>query len=238
MVPEAVAARLRTEGVCKVDGLTADELAAANAYLLAAPVFDRAHVPQTARNENRGPVARTAASGDCLCVHTWDALRAPYLFEFGLAYTILVTPEYLGTSDPVAYSVNAFWTRPSANPTRPDIQEYHTDKDDDRFLALFVYLTDVLSPEDGPHELVGPDGRTRAVYGPAGTAFLADTAHPHRGLKPRSRERGLWWWRWGISQRPAANVWDRIEPLPRSCLGDGRYPEDTRLQESIRLLVA
>lgn len=234
MVSEAVAT-LRRLGYCEVPGLTSAELVMTNTFLLGCQVYDRAHVPQTARNENRGPVARADATGDCLCVHTWDSVRVPHLFELGLAYSAEAA-EYLEVECANAYSSNAFWTRPSFSPARGDIQEFHSDRDDERFLALFVYLTDVLRHEDGPHEITGPDGAVRPVYGPAGTAFLADTSRPHRGVKPTSRERGIWWWRWGISARPPANVWDKIEPLPARCLGD-RYPLDTRLRESIKLLV-
>ena len=130
-----------------------------------------------------------------------------------------------------------FWTRPGTAAIRADIQDFHRDADDDRFLAMFFYLNDVLNDDAGPHDLIGPDGVCRTVVGPAGTVFLADTSLPHRGRKPTSGERGMAWYRYGVSDRPAANVWDKIEPVPPELMG-GRLPPDGPLRDSIRLLVA
>ncbi len=216
--------------------LSPEKIAETNTFLLSRPVYADAHVPQTARNLHRGPVGRNdAQTSECLCVHTWDAIRAPHLLEIALEYTPFAA-EYLDVERSVAYSMNAFWTRPGPAATRADIQELHCDQDDDRFLAMFVFLTDVLTDEDGPQELAGPNNILRRIYGPAGTVFLSDTMRPHRGLKPRSRERGIWWFRWGISERPAAYVWDKIEPLEARCLGN-RYPTDTATRDLLRLLI-
>jgi len=57
----------------------------------------------------------------------------------------------------------------------------------------------------------------------------------HRGRKPVSGERGLMWFRWGVSERPPANLWDKNEPIPAAALGS-RYPAEARLQASIRLI--
>lgn len=206
-----------------------------NDYFQAKPIYPDAHVPQTARNAGRTTVDRShAPDTECFCVHTDDAIRAPFLLERALELTD-VAAGYLGVDPPVLYSANAFWTRPGPNPTRPDIQEFHRDYDDVRFLALFVLLTDT-DKEEGAQELEGPDGVVRQIHGPAGTCFLADTSRRHRGLKPRHRERGIVWFRWGISEYPPANRWDHIEPVCREQLGD-RYPVDPRLQRSVRLLV-
>lgn len=224
--------KLKTQGYAYVNLLwVIDET---NDWLLSRPVFRDSHVPQTARNREEGLVHRVEAQ-DCdrLCVHTWDAVLAPHLLELALSLTD-VAAAYLGRDPPVAYSANVMWTRPGST-AYPDIQEFHEDRDDERFLGLFVYLTDVLERADGPHEIRGPDGVVREVYGPAGTAFLADTSREHRGLKPQRGERGFYWWRWGVSDRPAANEWDHIEPVDRALLGD-RYPADPRLRESIKLL--
>ncbi len=227
---------LRATGVAKIESLTPDQIAETNSWLLSRPVFADAHVPQTARNEGRGMVDRsTAAGSEYVCVHTDDAILAPHLIEFGLS-TVNLAAEYLGRDPPVAYSMNAFWCRPGAA-LRTDIQAFHRDADDVRFLAVFVYLTDILTPEDGAHDLLGPDGVVHTVLGPAGTAFLADTSFEHMGRKPQTRERGIAWFRYGVSDHPPAGVWDKIEPIAAARLGD-RYPTDPRLCEAIKLLVA
>lgn len=239
MKTAAVLAALRTTGFAVLSPL--DGIEETNAFLLSRPVYVDAHVPQTARNRPRLSddttrfERRLAENSECVCVHTDDAILAPNIFERALAMTD-VAAAYLDCEPPVAYSANAFWTRPGPAPLRDDIQAFHVDRDDVRFLAMFVYLTDVLAAEDGPQDLEGPDGVVRTIFGPAGTVFLADTSRSHRGRKPLQAERGLAWWRWGVSERPEANRWDKIEPVAAARLA-GRYPEDLRLRESIRLLV-
>ena len=229
--------RLRQYGFAMLRPLTAQQLERTLAFLLSREVYVDAHVPQTARNRGHDVrVKRELATGsECVCVHTDDAIAAPNLLERGLEHLDLAS-EYLGRDPAVSYSANAFWTRPGPAALRDDIQSFHVDQDDARFLAMFVYLTDVNSDDDGPQDLEGPDGVRRTIYGPAGTVFVADTMRPHRGRKPVAGERGLYWWRWGVSDRPAANEWDKIEPLLAAELG-ARYPADARLRESIRLLV-
>jgi hypothetical protein len=164
------------------------------------------------------------------------ALTAPHLLELALTLTQLAA-VYLDTPQPYLYSTNAFWTRPVTGPTRPDIQELHRDRDDERFLAMFTYLSDVRATVDGPHELVGPDGQTRSIYGPAGTIFLADTSNEHRGLRPTRDERGIHWFRWSISAQPPAYGWDRTEPVSHRVLGR-RYPHAAALRRTLAPLVS
>jgi hypothetical protein len=225
---------LRRKGVCTLDPLTRVQTDELNEWLLSRPVVRDAHVPQLDRPGHALVPRADAADSECVCVAMGDAVRAPHLLERGMA-TIDAAEAYL-ERPPLAYSMNAFWTRPGPAGTRPDIQEFHRDLDDTKFLAMFVYLTDVLTFEDGPHQLRGPDGVERYLYGQAGTVFLADTSHEHRGIKPTSRERGIAWLRWGVSDPPMSYMWDRNEPIHSSWLGD-RYPADPRLRRSIRLLV-
>lgn len=229
MVQEDLARR----GWARVDGI--EHIDDVNAHFSACRVYPEAHVPQTARRDGRPRVDRSVTGSECVCTELSDVVLAPYLLDRALALTD-VAAAYLGRDPPLLYSANAFWTRPGTASTRPDIQELHCDADDDRFLVLFVYLTDVLDDADGPHEMVGPDGVARKVYGPAGTCFLADTRNRHRGLKPISRERGIAWARWGVSDPPASYVWDGNYAIDAARLGD-RYPADPRLRESLRLLV-
>lgn len=227
---------LRGTGRTFLDPLSVAQLAELNNYYDECLVYQNAHVVEHARTAGVHPVPREIVTEEVFCVHTDDAIMAPYLFETALAHTDLAA-AYLAVATPVLYSANAFWTRPGAAPLRDDIQEFHKDADDPRFLAMFCYLTDVLTCQDGPQDLQGPDGVIRTTFGPAGTLFLADTSRNHRGRKPVHKERGIAWFRWGITSRPAANVWDGIEPVPAYLMGD-RYPSDPRLQESIKLLVS
>lgn len=206
-------------------------------HLLGRYVYLDAHVPETARKNGRHPVPRSiSGASECVCVENHDVIRAPHFLEVGMALTS-IAGAYLEKTPPVAFSMNAFWTRPGPAGSRPDIQEFHEDRDDTRFLALFCFLTDVMEPDDGPQDLRGPDGTVRTIYGPAGTLFLADTSRPHRGRKPTSRERGLAWYRWGVSDIPPAYQWDKNTPIAAAELGD-RYPTDPHLRKSIELIAS
>jgi hypothetical protein len=232
---DEILAKLRETGACVLEPLSVAELGDLNSYLFSRPIFADCHVPQTARNEGRGMIARAdAAASECLCVHTDDAILAPHLLERGLA-TIDVAAKYLGREPPVGYSMNVFYTRPGPAAIRGDIQGFHRDSDDDRFLGMFVYLSDVTDDAGGPQDLEGPDGVVRTMYGAAGTVFLADTSRSHRGRKPTATERGIAWMRWGVSDHPPANVWDKIVPISAARLG-ARYPSNPRLREAIKLL--
>lgn len=232
---QTIVGRIRQQGFCFLDPFSSREIGLINDYLLALPVYRDAHVAQTSRHLGR--VSRDLAQDSAaVCVEMHDVIRAPLLLEYGMALGG-VAATYLQVRRPVAYSMNAFWTRPGAGPTRPDIQEFHVDADDRVFLAMFVYLTDVESEEDGPQDLRGPDDRVRSIYGQAGTVFIADTSLPHRGRKPTSHERGLAWFRWGVSPVPPAYKWDCNTPLPAAEIGD-RYPASADMREAIKLIVS
>lgn len=178
--------------------------------------------------------------GNSTCWAPADVLAAPFFFEFAMRQMPLVT-QYL-KRPPLLYSVNVFTTYPMVGPMNPDIQEWHRDRDDVRFVALFVYLTNVVEPYDGAHlfkagtHMGGGDGSVRTVLGPVGTAFMADTRGLHMGVRPATRPRTMAWARWGVSDPPASYVWDKQTPCSKDVLG-ARYPTDQALRDSIRLVV-
>ena len=178
--------------------------------------------------------------GNSTCWAPEDILKAPYFFEYALGFTELAR-AYLG-QEPLLYSVNAFTTYPISGPMNPDIQEWHRDKDDSKFLALFVYLSDVLSESDGAHLYKlgthngAKDGPITTVMGRIGTAFIADGRGLHMGIRPVEHPRTIAWARWGVSDPPASYLWDKQSPVSRHILGD-RYPAEEKLQKSIRLVV-
>lgn len=235
MATESIVADLRSHGLAIIPPLSPDEVLRVLAYMDLCPVYPDAHMPETARKRGDGQVPRSAVTSDRFCMSLDDAITAPILFERAMSL-FSVAQAYLEVPVPLSYSSNAFWTRPGKDP-HPDIQEFHRDADDTRFLALFCYLTDVLEPADGAHVLQSPNGEALTVLGPAGTLFLADTSNPHRGIKPLRGERGIWWWRWGVSDPPESYKWDKNAPIPAARLGT-RYPAfNPALRESLRLLV-
>ena len=237
----SLVATLRAEGRAMLEPFAPEQMDDINGWLMSRALYTDAHVPITAIREGRPLEMRGSdieSKAECTCVRTTDAIVTPHIFERALSLTD-VAAEYLRCETPWMFSSNAFWTKPGTADERPDIQAWHNDIDDPLgFLAMFVFLTD--ASDDGRQELEGPDGQIRATTGPAGTVFLADTSRRHRGLKPASGERGLFWFRWGVTETPDARcayVWDEIKPISRDLLG-ARYPTDERLQKSIRLLVA
>jgi hypothetical protein len=116
---------------------------------------------------------------------------------------------YLGCC-PTLSSIGLRWSFPSTGGVC-DIQRFHRDPDDWRFVKLFVYLTDV-DEDSGPHVYVKGSHRTSrgvrahsyernkiearygaisiiSVTGSSGTTFIVDTSGIHMGMPPKKRPR-------------------------------------------------
>lgn len=111
---------------------------------------------------------------------------------------------------PTLQALGVRWSYPGK--ASADVQSFHRDPDDWRFLKLFVYLTDV-DEESGPHVYVAGTHRTRrpwqartyaqseienrygakvrAILGATGTTFAADTNGIHAGIPPKRTPRLL-----------------------------------------------
>lgn len=221
--------QFRREGFRRLDPLSGRQVDEVLGYLKSRPVFNGRHVVQ---GDVSGFSSWDDAAGSNVLAWTLaDAVLMPHVLERALAMTDFAA-EYLGVPIPLLYSMNVFCTRPG-QPVRPDIQDWHRDQDDYRFLPMFFYLTDV--GPDARQEL-RVDGREIGIDGPRGTVFLSDTMREHRGLKPQHSERIVGWARWGVSDPPESYKWDKLEATDRALLGD-RYPSDPRLRESIHLVV-
>lgn len=225
-------ADLRADGLDWAGGnMTPSDTQEMLAYLQTRPTY-HGHV--------KGASVAVHTPGNSTCWAMEDVLRAPHFFEYVLGWTPLVR-NYL-YQEPLLYSVNVFTTYPISGPMNPDIQAWHRDRDDVKFLALFVYLTDVMDSNDGAHLFKkgthsgAEDGRVSTVLGPAGTAFFADTRGLHMGMRPTQYPRTMAWARWCVSDPPASYKWDGQEPCSRDALGY-RYPVDETLRSSIRLVV-
>jgi hypothetical protein len=135
------------------------------------------------------------------CPGLLDAVNAPAILRIAAAF--------LGCK-PTLSSLGVRWSFPQADGPA-QVQAFHRDPDDWRFLKLFVYLT-AVDAESGPHVYVAGSNRTaatlraqahalaalerrygagqiRTVTGPPGTTFMADTHGIHQGLPPRRRPR-------------------------------------------------
>ena len=134
------------------------------------------------------------------CPHVLDAINRPDILALATAY-IGCRPTISGLA--------IHWSFPTADGC--DVQRFHRDPDDWRFLKVFSYLSDV-DEQSGPHEFVTTShrtsGRLRSVpyqddeverrfgrdnvvkmVGPRGTTFCADTWGIHKGGVPIARPR-------------------------------------------------
>lgn len=201
-----------------------------------------------------GAGGRTAPAGDVWGDADWPvlglapdvAMRAPHYLTWALSgYEIAA--DYFG-EEPLIYSTNVFVTQPSPRQYR-DTHGWHRDRENPRMLVMFLYGTDVISPDDGAHlyeagSHCDPDGGenyngyqptrpVRTITGLAGTTFFIDPHGVHMGMRPTTRPRLLIWTRWCAASSTAGAQ----GPVPRALVGDG-YPDDPMLQAALRLIVA
>lgn len=121
------------------------------------------------------------------CYAMSDVLAAPYFLQ--LAQFIQPSVSLYFGSPAVLWSLNAFYTD-EATPFMRGVNGLHRDKEADKILTLFMLCYD--TPASGAQLVLGPDGEFRGVYGPAGTAWLADTTNPHCGLMPTTSRLIAW----------------------------------------------
>ena len=92
-----------------------------------------------------------------------EIVSAPHILELANRPDVLALAEaYLGCV-PTLYSMNAWWSFPQTKEAERVTQMFHRDLDDFRFLALFVYLTDV-DEGNGPHQYIRGSHRPEIVH--------------------------------------------------------------------------
>jgi hypothetical protein len=191
-------------------------LAAITDHLAKAPVFD-AHVWALSSR-----AAHTLDEGlETACSTMETVATAPGMLDLVDQFTPLAE-AYFG-EPALLYSLNAFWTAPGPSVPNSNIQSWHRDRDDRKFLVMFIYGSDVLAPEDGTHLYArgshrddsANGGEVVEVRGQAGTIFFADTSGRHFGLKPTRGRRMMLWARWGVTDPPPVYLHDELAPVAR-----------------------
>lgn len=137
-------------------------------------------------------------------------VACPWLMEAVNRLDMLrLASAYIGCM-PTLQALGVRWSYPGK--ASADVQAFHRDPDDWRFLKLFVYLTNV-DEESGPHVYVAGTHRTRSpwraktyaqsmiesrygenvrtILGASGTTFAADTNGIHAGIPPTQTPRLL-----------------------------------------------
>lgn len=114
---------------------------------------------------------------------------------------VSLAQSYLGCL-PTIHSVNLWWSKFTGETFHT--QKIHRDIDDYKFLAFFIYLSDV-DESNGPHVFYpkthnGSDdlGEKVTITGKAGTAIIADTYAWHHGSPLYDGKRLMIWTRYGL----------------------------------------
>jgi hypothetical protein len=148
---EATCTRLHDEGCAPLGRLLSDsQCREVEDYFRARPCFNT-HVPVYSDQLPRS-FADCRDAGHYASYRWLDIAAAPHLVETALRPDLLaIVGDYLGCL-PTIYSIHAWWTF-ADRPTPAQTHRIHRDLDDFRFLAMFVYLTDV-GPKDGPTRMI------------------------------------------------------------------------------------
>lgn len=114
---------------------------------------------------------------------------------------VSLAQSYLGCL-PTIHSINLWWSKFTGEIFHT--QKIHRDIDDYKFLAFFIYLSDV-DENNGPHVFYpkthnGSDDLSEKVVitGKAGTAIIADTYAWHHGSPLYDGKRLMIWTRFGL----------------------------------------
>lgn len=232
---EAVLPILRRDGFARVPwSLHFSQALALHTYFKRTKVYS-AHVKQKAVEKGIAPETFEAVHGHgrwpMFCHDMADVVHAPYLWEIAVGFHDLVAAYF--EEQPRLYSMNAFWTQPSAGAPYQDTHGWHRDEDDRKQLVMFMYLSDVTRPSMGAHlyqrgthlipdNALGYDFRSppanvvETITGGPGSVFLADTRGLHQGMRPEHYPRGLAWARWGVSNPPVSYgppPYDNLSPV-------------------------
>jgi Phytanoyl-CoA dioxygenase (PhyH) len=205
MPPEEIFTALTNDGCAMLPQLLSDgALAEMMAYLERAPVELRGGRTVAANEVPRGEaLANFSLTTVINCPHMVELANHPMLLQLATAY--------LGCA-PTISSIGLRWSYPAPTDSE-NVQNFHRDPDDWRFIKFFAYLTDV-DETSGPHVFIRGSHRTAgqlfqqrhnesdivrrfgaqsvmSVVGPRGTMFVADTAGIHKGAVPSARPRLL-----------------------------------------------
>jgi hypothetical protein len=139
-----------------------------------------------------------------------DIIDSPHILELANRLSLLrLAANYIGCK-PTISALGLRWSFPSAA-IGTDVQAFHRDTDDWRYMKVLVYLTDV-NEEAGPHVYVRGSHMTKApmrlrpyqdaeinqryganqaivATGKAGFGFAVDTAGIHKGAVPTREPR-------------------------------------------------
>jgi hypothetical protein len=220
--------------------LTDSQVADIRAYLDDKPCY-RGYLPHHTNGVEHPLRLFDGGHSRFACYSMKTALETPHMINAATSPKVMET-VHQWIPEPLVYSVNIFWTFPKQGVS--GIQIFHRDYDDERFLAMFFYLTDNVAQRyiSGSHLFDVQPTKQRSVNsvilekhgdkmqtlsGEAGTAILMNPYGYHAGVNPES-PRLLAWVRFGTCENQAYKN-DKNRPI------EADIPQDKK--EIFRLLV-
>lgn len=218
--PHPLLHELKEQGVVKLNGALSDsQCAEIVQYLSDKPVYDRKHTIDRAFSQAQ---PADMAFG---IYFPQNVLECPHIMEFVSSPEIVqLAADYLGCA-PTLSCLGVQWSFPTNAPR--DVQKFHRDSEDWKYLRFLTYLTDV---EDGcgPHVYIKGSHRDRLplrlkfyqadeisqqygndrfaqIFGSRGTAIAADTSGIHKGELPTTRPRLILTFTFAILPNPLGN---------------------------------
>ncbi|MSP49856.1 MAG: hypothetical protein EXQ95_11100 [Alphaproteobacteria bacterium] len=141
--------------------LTDRQVADIRAHLDREPVF-AGHVLEHA--DTRPQAIEELATTAHLGAYAYrSVITAPHLLTLANDPRLLALAEaHLGCV-PTLYSLHAWWSFGGRADKARLTQDFHRDPDDFRFCVMFIYLTDVLDDETGPHQFIRASHRVDGI---------------------------------------------------------------------------
>ena len=145
--------QLRRDGIVYLAGLdlTPSQVKDIHDYYERLPVYN-AHISYASDQvpRYRGQGANRFVFGSYT---EHDSLECPHLVDIAFDSRVLSLVEHYLGCPPILYNINTWWS--FAGRKGMISHDFHRDLEDHRFLALFVFLTDVRGGQDGgDHEFI------------------------------------------------------------------------------------
>ncbi len=158
------------------------QVAEIRAHLAGCPVYD-GHVIE--HSAGRPETVEALAQRTHLAAYDYrSTITAPHLLSLANDPRLLAIAEgYLGCV-PTLYSLHSWWSFGGRDTRARLTQAFHRDPDDFRFCVLFLYLTDVTSDADGPHQMIRSSHWLEGVQ-----AFLESLRQRGEPVDPASASR-------------------------------------------------
>jgi hypothetical protein len=231
---------LKRDGIAMLGSLSDEQLLEISTHLASKEIFLGGHVK------------RCAGSGSITTKDFWKHARPRRIYRHSVGcydFDAIVTcphliltalksadlaEEYL-EQEPVVYSANLFWSFPGGE-AKPEVQDWHRDIDDIKFLVVYFYLTAVSIDEAHVFQLgshrIGYFGYN-LVTGRAGQMFIEDGAGLHKGTHPHRRPRLAGWVRFGVSDPPESYKIDELYPVFAPALWEQMTEKQRRMTRLI-----